>query len=178
MQRRHVPARCLWITAAMLAALAACAAPGPPDSATATEAFGRVAALQGDWVAADAGAGAPVVATYRVTGAGSAVIETLFPGAQEEMVSVYVRDGGDLLLTHDCSAGNQPRLRARRAGAGALEFGFDGGTNVDPSRDMHMHSLRLQLVSADEIRADWQGWDKGRADPAHVAHLHLLRKPG
>src|SRR5690349_8537960 len=88
-----------WARAACLLLLAAgaCSAPStsgraaaaPAASSAAVAAFERVSALAGDWALADAGAAGPVTATYRVTGAGSAVIETLFPGAPEEMVSVY-----------------------------------------------------------------------------------------
>lgn len=116
--------------------------------------------------------------TYRLTGGGSAVIETLFAGTPEEMVTVYHRDGSDLVLTHDCAGGNQPRMRARTIEGNTLAFEFEGGTNVDPGKDDHMHSGRLEFVSADEIRAEWQGWSGGRPDPAHLARFHLTRKKG
>ena len=46
----------------------------------------------------------------RTTGGGSAVTETLFPGTAHEMMSVYHMDGDDLVLTHYCAGGNQPRM--------------------------------------------------------------------
>ena len=58
-----------------------------------------------------------VVSTYRVTAAGSAVMEVLFPGTDHEMVTVYHQDGDDLILTHYCAAGNQPRMKCRRVGS-------------------------------------------------------------
>src|SRR5437868_15374337 len=50
--------------------------------------------------------------TYKVTAGGSAVVETVFPGTEHEMVTVYHQDGDDLVLTHYCMLGNQPRMRA------------------------------------------------------------------
>jgi len=38
--------------------------------------------------------------TYKLTGAGSALIETQFPGMGHEMVSVYHLDGPELRMTH------------------------------------------------------------------------------
>ena len=70
--------------------------------------------LAGDWVAVgkDGKATAKVISSIRVTSAGTAVQETLFPGSDHEMVTMYHLDGDDLILTHYCSLGNQPRLRA------------------------------------------------------------------
>ncbi len=58
-----------------------------------------------------------------------------------------------------------------------MEFAFDGGTNIDPARDMHMHELACEFVTLDEIRVTWQGWSDGAPDPAHLAELHFVRKP-
>jgi len=170
--------RCATIACVALL-LASCAEPATRARGAASAAFERFAALQGDWVEVDAGVGAPgqVSVTYRVTGGGSAVVETLWPGAPDEMVSVYHLDGDDLVLTHYCSAGNQPHLRACRVDGQRVDFTFDGGSNIDPSRDMHMHDLRYEFVSPDEIRVTWQGWSDGAPDAAHVASFHFVRKP-
>src|SRR5439155_8435497 len=69
--------------------------------------------LSGTWVATDKD-GKPtseVVSVFRVTSAGSAVHETIFPGTDHEMVSVYHLDGKDLVMTHYCALGNQPRMK-------------------------------------------------------------------
>src|SRR5687767_10130795 len=70
--------------------------------------------LAGTWVAADKD-GKPtdqVVSIIKVTAGGSAVHETLFPGQPHEMISVYTADGPDLVMTHYCVLGNQPRMKA------------------------------------------------------------------
>ena len=93
----------------------------------------------------------PVV--YKLTGAGSAVVETQFPGTGHEMVSVYHLDGDDLRMTHYCAAGNQPRVKLDRAHStpDQLIFVFDGGTNLDPEKD-HAHPRPHDYVSQ-----GWQG---------------------
>jgi hypothetical protein len=163
-------------------ALASCAAPGhdPSEVAAAEASFARLAALEGDWVVVDGSLGekGAVLVNYRVSAAGSAVVETLFPGQGEEMITVYTRDGGDLVLTHYCALGNQPRMRASSPGGDVLQFEFEGGHGIDPTRDDHMHSGRLEFVSADELRTEWQAWSGGKPAADHKVTVHLARKKG
>jgi len=147
------------------------------DTRPAASAFDRFKALAGEWIDVDGTGGAKgaVLATYRITGGGSAVVETLFPGARHEMTTVYHRDGNDMVLTHYCAGGNQPRMRARTVTANTVAFEFDGGTNVDPAKDSHMHEATIEFVSADEVRAAWRGWNQGKPAP-HSPTFRLQRK--
>jgi hypothetical protein len=115
-----------------------------------------------------------LVARYAVTAAGSAVVETVFPGTPHEMVTVYHADGPDIVLTHYCMEGNQPRMRARSPRGSRFEFEYDGGTNIDPGRDRHMHTALLELLGVDEITSEWTELDSGQ--PVFVAKSHLVRK--
>jgi hypothetical protein len=151
-----------------------------PADATAKEtptALERFKALAGEWIAAEDGPmtkKGDLVARYRITAAGTAVVETVFPGTPHEMVTVYHADGADLVLTHYCMEGNQPRMRARDAKGAKFEFAYDGGTNIDPQKDRHMHSASIELVGANEIRSEWTELDAGK--PVLVAKSHLVRK--
>src|SRR5262245_5856740 len=117
------------------------------DKATATHpTLERLKKLAGTWVAVgeDGKATDQVVSVIRVTAAGSAVHETLFPGQPHEMVSIYYRDGADLVMTHYCCLGNQPRMKADpNSPPNQIRFRFAGGTNLDPAKDMHMHEGTL-----------------------------------
>ncbi|MEG0820515.1 MAG: hypothetical protein RR412_02250 [Burkholderiaceae bacterium] len=148
-------------------------------AAPASASFDRFKSLAGDWVDADGAFGTrgKVAATYRITGAGSAVVERLMPDTPNEMTTVYHKDGDDLALTHYCAAGNQPRMRARKVEGPVVDFAFDGGSNFDPARDMHMHSARIEFVSPDEIRQTWQSWNQG-APAGHAPSFRLIRKRG
>src|SRR3954447_4760803 len=147
-----------WIGGVVLLALAAdgrsddkAAVKAPPASHPGLE---RLKKLAGTWVAADKD-GKPtdkVVSVVKVTAAGSAVQETLFPGQPHEMVSVYHRDGADLVMTHYCVLGNQPRMKADpKSPANQLHFQFAGGTNLDPAKDKHMHGATLTFVDDDHV---------------------------
>jgi hypothetical protein len=159
------------------AALAAWGATTPTTGQPASAALDRFKALAGEWVAAEDGEMAKkgdLVARYAVTASGSAVVETVFPGGPHEMVTVYHADGPDLVLTHFCVEGNQPRMRAKNASGSRFQFAFDGGTNIDPRRDRHMNSATVELVGPDEIRSVWTEIAEGK--PVLVAKTHLVRK--
>ena len=159
-------------TAAALASPPATTA-GKPASA-ALESF---KALAGEWVAAEDGEMSKkgdLVARYAVTASGSAVVETVFPGSPHEMVTVYHADGPDLVLTHYCMEGNQPRMRAKAPKGARFDFAYDGGTNIDPKRDRHMHSAWVSVLGTDEIQSEWTELAEGK--PVLVAKMHLVRK--
>ena len=167
------------LAALVLAAGAVSAAPAPGAAPTrpASASLERFKTLAGEWVAAEDGdmvKKGDLVARYAVTASGSAVVETVFPGSEHEMVTVYHADGPDLVLTHYCMEGNQPRMRARGAQGSRIAFAYDGGTNIDPKRDRHMHSASFDLVGADEIRSEWSELAEGK--PVFLARMHLVRK--
>ena len=144
----------------------------------AAPAFERLKAMEGEWIDLTGvfGKKGAVVATYKVTGAGNTVIESFPVGTPHEMTTVYHRDGSHIVLTHYCSGGTQPRMRAKQVHGNVLEFDFDGGTNIDPASTSHMHSARYEFISKDEVKAEWRNWDKGKEDPAHLGRMHLARK--
>ncbi len=140
--------------------------------------FERLRSLAGEWVAAEDGEmfkKGDVVARYAVTAAGSAVVETVFPGSPHEMLTVYSADGPDLVLTHYCMEGNQPRMRAKRPTSSRVDFAFDGGTGINPRKDRHMNSATIEFVGPDELRSVWTEIEGGK--PVFVAKSHLVRKP-
>jgi hypothetical protein len=150
---------------------------GQPRAAAEPADFARLKALAGTWkgtAMAGSPEAFPVEVDYRLTGGGSAVVETLFKGTEHEMVTVYHCDGGDIVLTHYCAAGNQPRMRLATPGAKELVFEFDGGTNLDPRQDGHMHVGRLEIVDADHIRTRWSFYSGGKPD--HDARFELQRE--
>ena len=111
------------------------------------DAFAAIKKLEGDWRGPGMPGMPPAHSIFRLTSGGSAVQETIFPGTKMEMLSVYHMNKGELLMTHYCALGNAPqvKLNARKSTSTELIFDFDGGTNFNPRRDMHMHSLVLKL---------------------------------
>ena len=115
--------------------------------------------------------------TYRVTSAGSAVLETAFADTDHEMVTVYYEDGGDLVLTHYCALHNQPRMRAEPGSApNQISFKFAGGTNINPEKDMHMHEAKFTFVDDDHVKAEWTLFKDGKATGSHAIELTRKKK--
>jgi hypothetical protein len=113
--------------------------------------------------------------TYKVTGGDSAVVETHFPGTEHEMITVYTLDGDDLVLTHYCMLGNQPRMKAERGGDGKkLAFKFTGAGNLKSEKDQHMHDVTIEFVDDDHIKSTWTLYQDGK--PVEKATFDLKRK--
>jgi len=119
--------------------------------------------------------GTDVKVEYRVTSGGSAVVETIFPGTPMEMMTLIHRDGDDLLLTHYCMLGNQPRMKASGTGDGnQFAFKFVGATNLKSPSDMHMHDVTYTFPDKDTLRSEWTHYQDGK-DAGRVV-FELKRK--
>lgn len=136
--------------------------------------FDQLKGLAGTWEGTAGEEKNPVTVTYRVTSGGSAVIETLFLDTPHEMVTVYHLDGENVVLTHYCSAQNQPRMKLAKSDGKTANFEFTGATNLKSDKDFHMHSAKIEFVDKDTLKAEWTGFADGQA--AHVAKFELKRK--
>ena len=156
------------------------AAEPPVKPAAPTHAgFEKMKSLAGTWVEADKN-GKPtdkVVSVIKVTAGGSAVTDTIFPGTDQEMVSVYTVDGSDLIMTHYCVLGNQPKMKANpKSPKDSIQFDFAGGSNLNPAKDMHMHGATLKFVDADHIEMSGIAWVDGKPSEDHCGTQKLVRK--
>jgi len=154
-------------------------------------AFARIKTLAGTWSSQISGEhkadkskehedrhSGGVSVTYKLTGAGSALVETQFPGEAHEMVSVYHLDGDDLRMTHYCAAQNQPHVKLDRVHSTPdhLIFVFDGGTNLDPQKDMHIHGLQITFHEDGKVTSAWEGYMGGKT--AGTSSFVMTRQPG
>jgi hypothetical protein len=116
----------------------------------------------------------PIVVTYALTGAGSAVIETLFPGTPGEMTTVYHDDSrGRLVADHYCNAANQPRLRLMESNGERMYFVLAPDSDIKADLEAHAHELTL-LVGADgSLTHDWLNHYLGL--PAAERNIKLTR---
>jgi len=146
-----------------LAALAAEEHPSKKDPAG----LARIKALAGEWEGKTSD-GTPVKLSYEVVSAGSTVVETLKPGGEATMVSVYHADGDSILMTHYCAANNQPRMRAKATSADPKElvFGYVDAANLSKPDEGHMSGLTLTFEDADHLSQawTWTGPDGGKPE--------------
>jgi hypothetical protein len=142
----------------------------------AADGFAKLKALEGDWIDVDGvfGEKGRIAVTYRVSGAGHTVLETFPVGTPHEMVTVYHLDGAQLVLTHYCTSNTQPKMTSTGLIGNTLSFDFAGGANIDPATTSHMHSAKIEFISADEIRGTWVNHSGGKSD--HAASFRVVRK--
>jgi len=127
--------------------------------------FEKMKSLSGTWTGTGMmhGKETPMTVEYKTTAGGSAVIETLSPGTPMEMVSVYYEEDGKLVMKHFCMLKNQPVLGVKNVGENTIEFDLVDGTNMDASKDMHMHSAVFTFVDDNTMTQTWTPYQDGKA---------------
>jgi len=130
----------------------------PAGKSSAESQFDRLKELAGDWqaTAVENGKEMTGLLTFRVASGGSVLVADLAPGTAHEMITMFHRDGDDLLATHYCLTGNQPRLRAG-AGAdpGVISFAFQDATNLPNQAAPHMDGVRITMIDANHHTEEW-----------------------
>jgi hypothetical protein len=141
----------------------------------------RIKSLAGDWELTGDGAAAfptgTTAATFTVSSNGSVVREIMFPGAVHEMTNIYHMDGPDLVMTHYCAVGNQPRLRAGATTPdGPILFDTDSVTNLASADDHYMGQMTLEILTPDTIRQTWRSYVNGKLAEDHAVFDLQRRK--
>lgn len=145
-----------------------------------SSALERVKTLAGDWIGVKEqpdGSQKEVLVTYRTTSNGSAVVETIFKGTPMEMTSVYFDRKGTLTMTHYCAVANRPTLQLVEEASDTLTFDYIDGEEMDPSKDMHIHGLKLEFKSDNEIVQNWTGYEGGEQTHSTVVPLKRVMAP-
>jgi len=172
----HMPAMALAMAMAMTGLLAINAAAADPAASPAKGPdFETLKKLVGEWQV-DTGDKSEKNGTikYQMTSGNSVLLETMFPGTPQEMVDVYTRDKGQLVMTHYCAIGNQPHLQATTQEANALKFDFVSAGNLQSVKSPHMHSLKITFVDDNHVKQEWQSYADGK--PSGITVFNLKRK--
>ncbi len=141
----------LWSRLFVLLLMSGIAASSPAAPSSGETAFEKLSAIAGDWEASTP-SGRTLRLSYRLVSAGSVLVETYGAGSGRETLTVYHLDGPDLILTHYCVQGNQPRLRmAPASGKSAVAFDFFDATNLASPTDSHLQRLEVRLIDADHF---------------------------
>src|SRR5260370_11169321 len=112
-----------------------------------------------------------------VTAGRSALHDTLFSFNDTAIAAIYTVDGQDLVMTHYCVLGNQPRMKADpKSPANEIRFQFAGGSNLDPKKDKHMHAATLTIVDDDHIEIAGVGWEGGAPVKDMCCGAKLVRR--
>lgn len=166
--------------ALLLGALLAAPPAGAGQAVDGKAAFESLKKLAGDWQGRiTTPDGKTTTARYELISGGTAVMETVFAGTSHEMRSVYHLDGADLVLTHYCATGNQPRMKLDPAASTPekLVFQFAGGSNMDPAKDGHIHGGRLVFAADGKVESEWDFYQEGKQVGTNKLFLTRDGKP-
>lgn len=164
------------MAALILSAAAAGAQEGTPYKGS--PAFEMMKTLAGTWEGEmDMGEGpAKMTVTYALTSGGSAIIETVWAGTPNEMVTIIHDDSKKrLVLTHFCMLHNQPKMTLAGMDEKELRFELAGDADIDPM-EMHMHSARFRFVSPDKMVNTWTLYAEGVQVEATPFELTRVKK--
>lgn len=89
---------------------------------------------------------------FSLTAGGTVLVEEWLRGDIPHSLTLYHRDGSEVLATHYCPQGNQPRLVAAPSEHGqSLSFTFRDATDLDESHESHLVQLGFELSVPGQI---------------------------
>jgi hypothetical protein len=119
--------------------------------------------LVGEWDGVYEGK-APVHISYKLVSKGTALMEIISNADEPDMVTMYTPDRNSrLLMTHYCSEGNQPRMRADASSdAKKISFSFVDASGLASPSASHMHHLDVVFKDADHFAQQWTHRAEGK----------------
>ncbi len=109
-----------------------------------------------------------IVVVYEVTAGGNAVLERIFPGSLQEMVTMYYEEKGQLTLTHYCMIGTRSVMKLKNftanndANKNIFEFNLVESPGLNPALDTHMHSLKIAFLDENHMNQSWDMFEAGK----------------
>jgi len=171
----------LWIVGALAATLlwlglaqsVARAADSPTTNATA--AFNKLKTLAGTWEATSERG--KVTTSYEVISNGSALAERINVPGEGDMMTLYHLDGDRLVLTHYCTAGNQPHMQAQAydPASNRIQFDFAGGGSLTNANAGHMHNALFTFNGPDTFTANWTFQENGKPKFVEKIEYHRVK---
>jgi hypothetical protein len=111
-----------------------------------------------------------ITVEYLVTEGGHALQEKLFAETDHESVTTYRLEGTDLTLLFEGMPGTRPHMKLDRKSSTRddLHFVWDAhATDVEPTKQSHIHEGRIHFVDADNIECEWVLWVDGKEASRH-----------
>jgi hypothetical protein len=126
------------------------------NSETAFDAF---KSFNGKWSIQSDGKLLPIEMTYD-NGSKNSIVAEQFG----KELSVFYRDGQDLLMTHFCNVGNQPRLKLKGdSKIGYLEFVTFDVTNLENQETPHVQKVVYHIINEKHIELELV-WKLGKSE--------------
>ena len=141
--------------------------PQPPADNSSAE-LKRIKNLAGRWTSTTSMFGKEneqVFVEYEVTSGGSAVLEKIFPGTPQEMISVYYDDNdGKLAMTHYCMMRNRPQLKLASSNKNTINMDIVKVDGLQSPDEPSMGAMSIKFKDKDHIIISCKGRGKGSED--------------
>jgi hypothetical protein len=143
-------------------ALLLCSVAARANNSVAPAAFEQLKTLVGEWEGSNSAG--KVTATYTLVSGETALMERLKSANEPEMITMYTVDGDHILITHYCSAGNQPQMKTETMTGKADKYTFTllRVNGMKSPNEAHMVGLVLTLSDKDHLTQEWTYQDKGK----------------
>ncbi|MEO9634432.1 MAG: hypothetical protein ABJF89_02745 [Parasphingorhabdus sp.] len=114
--------------------------------------FEQMSKLVGDWKR-EGRDGSKFHIEFELTANNSVLVERWVSRGKTHSLTLYHRDQADVVATHYCPQGNQPRMKMSTPdGATKITFDFWDATNLAKPTDNHQHSLSFDLSQPDRVK--------------------------
>ena len=138
----------------------------PPD--VSSPQLNRIKALAGKWRSTTSMFGKEdeeVFTEYAITARGSAVVETIFPGTPNEMVSVYYDDDqGKLAMTHYCMMRNRPYFTLVESNKDKIKLDVTKVEGLKSKDDPSMGAITIKFEDNDHFTSTCESRGKAEGD--------------
>ncbi len=137
-------------------------------------AFEKLKTLQGTWLKKNA-KNDDFKVTFELTANNSVLVESWLYQGKTHSLTLYHRNLGELMATHYCPQGNQPRMTLRSDSTkNKVSFSFFDATNLKSIDDSHQHTLGFELMELPkELKRIETYKSKSGLEPSE---LRLIRK--
>jgi hypothetical protein len=138
--------------------------------------FERIKKLAGKWIGPDPRKNRDNnIVQYEILSGGRAVLEKIYSGTPEEMISIYFDDkDGKLNLIHFGMLPNPSPLEFRFEKGNTFNFLLPIGSGIKPS-DTHIHEFMVTFVDDDHIVQHWSFFMEGRQTDVTVMGLARIQ---
>lgn len=144
------------------------------DKIDAPEIFSQMKSLVGVWEKEGA-TDSKFNISFELTANDTTLIETWNYKGKKHSLTLYHLNGNNLMATHYCPQGNQPRLHlSNDATLNNISFNYFDATNLESLEDSHQHSLGFEIYeSSDKIHRKETYLNKSGEE---ASELILVRK--
>lgn len=108
--------------------------------------------------------------TYRFISRDTALVEVYGDPQKQTTETIYHADGSNLMATHYCARGNQPRLKVKEArNKNILVFDFLDVTNLAHKTDPHMINMKFTFIDKDHFEKEEVYLVKGKEESSTMS---------